>query len=228
MSNGTKVRRWASLGQWSSILLLIAVGCSASGPAQKSVTDTCHGTSNTGPDGSYSCTENTSQSQDGIAPSDFTAAASSSSVLAFRLILNLPSDAVINTQSPVQATLSGTTDKGYTSSITVTLQPTTSTTQPIAPGDTVYTFLLPNSSEVTSWASTVAANANSSINVSSSIVAGLNLLGNAGSYVVTIQEVTGQTGLTTVGSVGVTDPGPSAGCPPCPPNKPCTVCGPQN
>lgn len=227
MSNGTKVRRLASLGRWSSILLLIAAGCSASGPSNQTLTDTCNGNSETSSDGTYHCSQTTSQSQQGIVLSDFRAAASSGSVLAFRLILNLPSDAVINTQSPVQATLSGTTDKGYTSSVTVTLQPTTSTTQPIAPGDTVYTFLLPNSSEVTNWASTVAANANASINVSSSIVAALNLLGNAGSYVVTIQEVTEQTGTTTVGSVGVTDPGPGNGGT-CPPGKPCPVGPPQN
>lgn len=164
-------------------------------------------TCTTDSNGNTTCKITIIQQQDGASPNDLTSAGSGSSVAAYRLILNLPSDAVLNTQSSVQATLTATTDTGYISAITVTLQPTTSTTQPVASGDTVYTFLLPNTSEVTNWASTVAANANSSISVTSSAVSGLNLLGTPGSYVVTIQEITEQTGTTTVGSIGVTDPG---------------------
>lgn len=220
MSHGTKNRRWSGFARWGTMVAVILAGCSS---GTTTVKMSC--TQNS--DGSYSCTNTNQQLQDGVAPQDLTAAAGSNSVTAFRLILNLPSDAVLNTHSPVQATLSATTDRGYTAAITVTLQQTTSTTQPVAPGDTVYTFLLPNTSEVSNWAASVAANANSSINVTSSSVSGMNLLGNPGSYTATIQEITEQTGLTTVGSVGFTDPGPSSGNP-CPSNRPCPVVGSQN
>lgn len=219
-SHGKRKRRWANVGRWAVLALMIA-GCSAGGGG---ISRTC----TTDSDGNTSCKITIVQQQDAASPTDVTSGGSGSSVAAYRLILNLPSDVALNISSPVQATLGATTDKGYTSSITVTMQPTTSTTQPVAPGDTVYTFLLPNTSEVTNWASAVVANATSSINVTSSIVSGMNLLGNPGTFTVTVQQITEQTGPTTVGSIGVTDPGSSTGCPPCPPGKPCTVCGPQN
>lgn len=218
-----KASMWKSLVRWASLLALIGAGCS--GTPTKILKVTCQRVTG---GGGTSCTATTQQSQDGVAPQDVSSAASSSSVSAYRLILNLPSDVVINTQSPVQATLSATTDTGYTSSITVDLQSTTSTTQPIAAGDTVYTFLLPNTAQVTDWAATVTTNSNSSININSSIISGLNLLGNPGSYSVTVQQVTEGTGLTTVGSLGVTDPGPVGSGGTCPPNKPCPVGPPQS
>jgi len=215
----TRANGWIGFVRWAVMLAVILAGCSSE-PSGQGVDGQCQ----TG-NGATVCTVHDNQSQNQASPQNLTSVATSSSISAYRLIVNLPSDAVINTQSPVQATLSATTDKGYTSTITVTLQPTTSTTQPVAPGDTVYTFLLPNTTQVTDWASTVAANANSSINVSSSILVGVNLLGTPGSYTVTIQNITEQAGLTTVGSSGVSDPGPSGSCPP---NKPCPVGPPQN
>ena len=203
--------------------MLAFVAASCSGTSSTTIKMNCQQNS----DGSMTCANTTEQTRDGASPQDVSSAASSTSVSAYRLIVNLPSDVTINTQSPVQATLSATTDTGYTSSITVDLQPTTSTTQPVAPGDTVHTFLLPDTAQVTNWAATVTANSKSTVNVNSSIISGLNLLGSPGSYTVTIQQVTQQTGVSTVGSVGVTDPGPSSGGN-CPPNKPCPVGPPQN
>lgn len=190
----TKIVRW-------SVLLALIAGCT--GPSTTTFTVEC--------DQNGSCKVTKKQAQNGAAPQDFSAAASSASVQAYRLILNLPSDIVLNTSSPVQATLTATTDTGYTSSITVTLQPTTSTTAPVAPGDAVYTFLLPYTSAVANWASAATANANTSINVDTSIISALTLQGIPGTYTVTIQEITEQMGLNTTGSVGITDGGGSGG-----------------
>ena len=187
---------WAKIVRWSVLFVLIA-GCA--GPSTTTFTVEC--------DQNGSCKVTKKQTQNGAAPQDFSAAASSTSVQAYRLILNLPSDIVLNASSPVQATLTATTDTGYTSSITVTMQPTTTTTAPVAPGDAVYTFLLPYTSAVANWASAATANANTSINVDTSVVSALTLQGAPGTYTVTIQEITEQTGLGTTGSVGITDGG---------------------
>ena len=143
--------------KWVVMLLFVLAGCSSTSQTKSQSSNCVAGSDGT----TATCRVTNTEQQQSASLSDFSGAASSASVAAYRLILSAPSDAALNTQSPVQATLSATTDRGYTSTVTVTLQLTTSTTQPAAPGDTVYTFLFPSTSTVTNWGAAVQANTNS-------------------------------------------------------------------
>jgi hypothetical protein len=142
------------------------------------------------------------------APAQFASATSQSSIAAYTLIWNVPSsDFTLNTQSPVQAMLTATTDTNYTSSITVTMSPAKSTTAPVAAGYSVYTFSLENSTALSNWVSQVSSNTRSSATFSFSSSALFNLLANAGTYTVYLQVNSSQAGVTEAGSGTVTDPG---------------------
>jgi hypothetical protein len=119
----------------------------------------------------------------------------------YTVITNVPSsNFTLNSQNPVQATLTATTDQGYTSSVTVTLQPVTSTTSPVASGYAVYTFAVPSSSELSSWVQSVVANSTSSTSVSASVATVFNSQGTSGTYTLYVQVNSSQTGLQTMGS----------------------------
>ena len=144
-----------------------------------------------------------------LEPATFASGTSPSAIAGYNLIWNVPtSDLTLNTQSPVQATLTATTDTNYPSSITVTLTPVASTTSPVASGYSVYTFAVESSTQLSNWISEVSANTKSNVNVSLTDTALFNELANAGTYTIYYQVVSSQAGLTTLGSATYSDPGP--------------------
>jgi hypothetical protein len=105
--------------------------------------------------------------------------------------------------SPAQATLSATTDQGYTSSITVNLEQVASTTAPVNSGDAVYTYAISSAdtTAVNNWVNTVASNSNATANMTASTTVPLASAGIGGSYTTTGQgNTTGATAPLTIGS----------------------------
>ena len=143
-----------------------------------------------------------------LEPATFASGTSPSAIAGYNLIWNVPtSDLTLNTQSPVQATLTATTDTNYQSSITVTLTPVASATSPVVTGYSVYTFGVESSAALSNWLSEVTANINSTGNLSVSSNPLFNELGNAGTYTVYVQVKSVQAGVTTLGSATYSDPG---------------------
>ncbi len=132
----------------------------------------------------------------------------------YSLIINAPtSNLVLASSSPVQTILTATTDTGYTSSTVATLQPIPSTTSPIAPGYTPYTFVVENSPQVDNWAQEVSRQSSSSLSVSVNTDAAFTDLGNPGTYTFYAQLNSTQTGLLNGGSAVYTHPElPGTGC----------------
>ena len=180
------------------LLLFGPIGCVVSGGVQVDCASAGHGWS-CGASGIVRISPNIATFQGGTSPS---------SVSAYRLIFNVDPSWTVNTASPSQATVAATTDTGYTSSITVTLTPTTSTTAPVVSGDSVYTFNLPNTSAFETWAAAVAANTSSALTLTSSQTA-VFTPSESGSFMVYIQTDTVQEGVATLGSARAVV---SAGC----------------
>lgn len=186
------------------IFVLSQTGCTASG----SITDTVTCVQGQG----YSVSV-VGHGQITWKRSELQSGSSSSAISSYNLIFNVPSsNLTLNTQSPSQATLTATTDTGYTTSLTVTLQPTTSTTAPVADGYTVYTFALPNSSDVSDWPAVVNQNTNDSVTITSSNTALFDSAGNSGTWMIYLHVNSEQTGPTPVGSISYSDPGNPGGC----------------
>lgn len=185
-----------------SALTVIQVGCTPTVSGSASVTVTCHPGSgcNTTAQGTITISD--------VARASFTSGTSPSSVASYNFIWNVPSsDLVLNTQSPVQGTLTAVTDTNYQSSITLTLSPVASTTQPVEEGYTVHTFGTENTTELSNWISQVSANTKSSVNLNLSGSALFNQLGNAGTYTAYVEVSSSQAGVTPLGSATYSDPG---------------------
>lgn len=207
------------------IVVCAAAGCNGNGNTTTTFGVSASHNTKTGTTVTASVSVTIKSAIENLIPSDFESSFSSG----YTVIANVPSaDFTFGTQNPVQATLTATTDTGFTSSTTVTLQPVTSTTAPIGSGYTVYTFAIPATSELNTWVQSVGANANSTMNLSATSTIPFNDLGTAGTYTFYIQINSSQTGVQPVGSIVYSDPGSGTPNPSCPPNKPCPVGGPQN
>jgi hypothetical protein len=113
--------------------------------------------------------------------------------------------------SPVQTTLTGTTDQGYTASITETLTPAGSAPDPTYSGYTDYSFTMPPSTTLTNWVDALNLNTTDSSTVVNSSSGVFSPAGNAGTYAVYVSLTSTQTGTVPSGSAVFTDPGPSSG-----------------
>ena len=94
-------------------------------------------------------------------------------------------------------TITAVTDTGFTSSITVQLQPTNPVIGPINTGDAVYSYAVPSTSALNSWAQEVSQNTASSATITST--GGLPFISaqNPGTYPVTVEVSNTQTSPTT-------------------------------
>lgn len=186
-------------------VLISLAGCQTSETVGVSVSQGPNGTTVTG-----SVSVTIKQQLQDVAMPDFGTAESSG----YTIVINAPSsNFTLDSQNPVQATLTANTDKGYTSSVTVTLQPGASTTAPVASGYTVYTFTVPNTTAVSNWVQAVQQNSSSSAAVSTSVGSVFNDLGSSGTYTFYVQVDSAQTGLLSQGSSTYVDPGYGGGGP---------------
>ncbi len=144
----------------------------------------------------------------GLSPTDFE----QNSPTSFTIIANAPSGAfALDPNSPAQSTLTATTDTGYTSSVTVTLQQVTSTTVPVSNGDTVYTWSVPSTTALANWQQAVASHTTNSMQVT--ISSGLPLLSTAsGTYTIPVQINSNATGVMDEGSTSITVPQTNMSC----------------
>ncbi len=115
----------------------------------------------------------------------------------------------------VQTTLTGTTDTGYTASITETLTPAGSAPDSTYSGYTDYTYSVPASQDLTDWVNELNLNTEESETVVSTSTGLFTMDGNAGTYAVYLTINSTQTGAVPVGSVDFTDPGPVGGSKSC-------------
>jgi hypothetical protein len=137
------------------------------------------------------------------------------------LSASVPSNFVPDTSGNPITTITVTTDTGYTSTISLQLVPTSPAIAPVNPGDSVYSYALPNNAEFNAWMANVAANTNVGMSLTSA--SGLPLVdqgGSPGSYTLSTVLTSAPTGTIDGGSVGVTIDDPS-GPPPCEPHLDC-------
>lgn len=173
------------------------------------VTTTVTGTLNIAPDMVYS----------GLAVADLNDIPSSGYVVS----LSVPSGSFIpDPNGTPTTTLTATTDTGYSSSITVALQPTSPAVSPINSGDVVYSYSLPNTTEVNDWIQQVALNTSSTTTLSSSAGLPIVAVGNPGNYNLNVEITSAQVGSIDLGtsniSVQPSDPPPS-----CDPGENCVT-----
>lgn len=137
----------------------------------------------------------------------------------YTLVQSIPSEFALNSSSPPQITLTATTDTGYVSSITMTLQPTSTTVAPVNPGDTVYGYSVPSSATLTAWEQNVGANTTSEAQISAVSTLPLKSSGNSGTYQVTSIAQTPSTNASASTSISIGlsgNPGKCPGQPGCP------------
>jgi hypothetical protein len=152
-----------------------------------------------------------------IAPSDLVSVGSGNYVLS----ASVPSNFVPDTNGNPITTITVTTDTGYISTISLQLVPTSPAIAPVNPGDSVYSYALPNNAAFNAWMADVAANTNVGMSLTSA--SGLPLVdqgGSPGSYTLSTVLTSTPTGTVDGGSVGVTIGDPS-GPPPCEPHLDC-------
>jgi hypothetical protein len=137
-------------------------------------------------------------------------------VTTYGLVQSIPSEFTPNTSSPAQVTLTATTDTGYVSSITLTLQPTSTTVGPVNQGDVVYAYAAPSSTALTTWEQNVGANTTAQAQISAASTMPLTDTDNPGTYQLTsiVQTPAGSATSSTSIGIGLSGiPGPPTGCP---------------
>ena len=143
-----------------------------------------------------------------ISTSDFETAASSN----YQIVLQVPSsNFALTSSTAVQTTLTATTDNGSTSSIVVTLQPSSVSPSTTHSGYTAYTFTVQDSSQLGSWIQQTEAQANATLNLSATTDAAFTDLGNPGTYTFYAQISSTQTGTVDAGSATYTRVSPPSG-----------------
>ena len=158
----------------------------------------------------------------GFAPSDLSGALSSG----YAIIVHVPdADVTYSGSSQPQATLTATTDTGYTSSFVVNLTPAGSAPSSLYASYTAYTFNVQPSSQLTAWVNTVNAHTTSTSSMVTVSSTSFEPQGESGTYTIYAQFTSTQTGTVSVGSSSFTDPGSDPSCTPgTGPNK--LSCGP--
>lgn len=128
----------------------------------------------------------------------------------YSVILNVPtSNFSLNQSGTPQATLTASTDQGFTSSTVVTLQPVASTTSPVAAGYSVYTFKVPNTAQLQSWTQQVSQHATSNLALTSNVDTVFDDLGNGNTYTIYAHINSIQTNVVSAGSVSYTSQPPA-------------------
>lgn len=138
----------------------------------------------------------------------------------YEVIVHVPNGEFSPTPSAQpQATLTGTTDTGYTSSIVVNLTSVGSAPSTLYSGYTAYTFAVQQSSQLTAWANSISSNTNSTSTIAAVTNLPFNDAGDSGEYTVYAQLTSSQTGTLSpasavysiAGSDPTCDPGSGAG-----------------
>ncbi|MGD0292843.1 MAG: hypothetical protein ABSB30_03225 [Terracidiphilus sp.] len=127
----------------------------------------------------------------------------------YTVTLAVPTAELTPTSSnPVQTTLTGTTDTGFTASITETLTPAGSAPDSTYSGYTDYSYTMPPSQNLTDWVNSLNLNTTNNATVVTSTNGVFTPAGIAGTYQVYVTLTSTQTGTVPGGSAVFTDPGP--------------------
>jgi len=200
-------------------LALPAIGCKVS--ETTTVTTSCGGGKSCTYGGTVSIT--VGNQSVGVAQADLSDALASG----YSVVLHVPTDEFLyNSSSQPQATLTATTDQGYTSSIVVDLTLAGSAPSSLYSGYTAYTFSVQPSAQLTNWVNTVNSHMTSGATVATASTAIFAPQGDAGSYSIYAYINSTQTGTISNGSAIMRDPGSDPSCDPgTGSNK--TTCGPS-
>lgn len=200
----TSLKKWYLAPSACVLALLALTGCTRSVKASVSANSNGVVTGTV----SMSWTVKSQIAVANVSPSDL----GQNPATSFAIIVNAPSDAfAVNPNSPAQTTLTATTDTGYTSSVTVTLQQVASSTAPVSSGDAVYTWSVPNTAALNAWEQDVAAHTTSTMQVTSS--SGLPLMTTkSGTYTIPVQINNNSTGVMNEGSTSITVPPTNMSC----------------
>lgn len=139
----------------------------------------------------------------------------------YTFVESVPSVFTSNSSSPPQITMTATTDNGYTSSITLALQSTSTTVAPVNQGDVVYAWTVPASAALTTWEQNLNANTTSQISISFATSMPFAENGTTGTFPITTIVQT-PIASATASSSAIILPGPS-GPSKCPGNPSCPV-----
>lgn len=196
--------------------LLFIVGCTVSGTVQGSVSISSNGTTTGTIGGGVTVSSKAvvgsldTETFRGIPGGGYTVSVSAPA-----------SDFSADTTDLSNVTITATTDTGYTSSVTATLQQTSPAISPVNPGDVVVSYALPNTTQMNEWIAQVAANSNSSVSISSSAAVPIINQGNPGTY-----SISSALTSTTVGNYNIGSASFSVkplGTKPCVGGNPCPV-----
>ena len=148
----------------------------------------------------------------GASPNAVSSALSSG----YAVIIHVPSgEFSADSSSQPQATLTATTDTGYTSSIVVNLTPTGSASSTLYSGYTAYTFAVQSSSQLTAWVNSVNSHTSSTSTITATSTGSFLGAGDPGEYTVYAQLTSSQTGAISPASAVVNvAPGSDPACNP--------------
>lgn len=150
------------------------------------------------------------------------AALSSALGAGYTITFAVPTAELTSSSSPVQTTLTGTTDTGYTASITETITPAGSAPDSTYSGYTDYSYTVPPSQSLTNWVNAVNLNTANSATIVTATNGVFTPAGIAGNYSVYITVTSTQSGTVPVGSGVFYDPGQFNKGGGCTPGRPCT------
>lgn len=120
----------------------------------------------------------------------------------YTVIYTLPTNAFsLSTTSTAEATLTATSDSGYTSSTVVTLTPVSATS---ASGYTSYAFSVPDSTALETWVEQVSSNTISTLTFTADTAAFFTPKKTSGTYPASIKISSNQTGIVDEGSTYLT------------------------
>jgi hypothetical protein len=145
-----------------------------------------------------------------MAPADLATAMNAG----YEIIITVPSNELtLDPNSTSQATLTATTDTGYTASILENMTFVSSAPSTLVSGDTGYTFSLPASDALTNWVNSVNLNTSETITVAASSSTTFVLAGVPGTYTAYFQIASPQIGSVSRGESTFTDTTSTSGCP---------------
>jgi len=195
----------------SALLALPLAGCQH----EESISVKCGGGNPCSVEGTIKFTH---RAKTGATPAQLVGAPDSG----YTVLFHVPdSELTLATNNITQATLTATTDTGYSSAITVDLTPTGSNPSTLVSGDRAYSFVLPPSTALTDWVNTVNNNTMFTNVIDAESGVTFSLSGQEGTYIVYAQVLSTQTGTQPPSSVVFTDPG-SGRESHCQPGRPCT------
>jgi hypothetical protein len=195
------------------IAMTILTGCTSSDLYPDSYKAGCSVTTGGGKPNSTTCAAEAIWKPGGGAGAMALAELTNAVNAGYTIIITAPSNELaLDPNNPAQATLTATTDTGYTASILVNMTFVSSAPSTLVSGDTDYTFSLPASDALANWVNTVNLNTSKTATVGASSSTTFILSGIPGTYTVYLQIASPQIGKVAIGESTFTDTTSTSDC----------------